>query len=94
MGRRRRKRGGETLTREILELGKSSQGGWSRKQLELLGVAWPAPRGWQRKVIGRRFKRSIVVKFLALQDEHLRPRPWQPPRRVLGWIYEKEGLRP
>lgn len=40
----------QELQEKILSL-KSSNGGWSKESLALLGVAWPPPKGWQRALI-------------------------------------------
>lgn len=49
----------EMVTHELLEAGKSPNGGWPKKQLALLGVPWPLKRGWKRRVIG---------KFISVHD--------------------------
>ncbi len=41
------------LTREILEQHKTVKGGWTRAQLQAIGVGWPPPRGWVQAAIGR-----------------------------------------
>ena len=44
---------GMKLTREIIEQHKTEKGGWTRAQLQAIGVGWPPPRGWVQAVIGR-----------------------------------------
>ena len=37
--------------REKLDALKSEKGGWTRANIESLGVTWPPQRGWQRRLI-------------------------------------------
>jgi len=39
------------ITLELLERLKSKRGGYTRNALQLLGVSWPPPRGWRRKLV-------------------------------------------
>ncbi len=57
------------LTREILEQGKSANGGWSKKQLQCFGVT--LKKGWMRKIIGKHFPALTIERFLSLKDRHL-----------------------
>ena len=63
------------LTNEIIEAGKSLNGGWSRAQFLCLGVAWPPRRGWKRVLIGRKFHEVVIDTFLSLRDVHLTETP-------------------
>ena len=60
-----------TLTAEMVHAGKSRQGGWSREQLELLGVDWPPVEGWIGRACSRRWPGTTVATFLRLKDKHL-----------------------
>lgn len=60
-----------TVTREFLESGKSLNGGWSREQLELIGVPWPPVSGWRREAIGRELGEEDAGRFIALRNAHL-----------------------
>jgi hypothetical protein len=73
------------VTAELIEAGCSRHGGWTRRQLGLLGVPWPPQHGWKQAAIGRRICASDANYFLALKDGHLRksepgrqPQPQQP----------------
>lgn len=55
------------LTREILIAGKSDCGGWSKSQLELIGVKWPPTKGWMDQVIGKDFENSVLENFVKLK---------------------------
>lgn len=60
------------VTREFLNGGKSARGGWSRKQLALLGVPWPLVQGWKERVIGSLVTSDRAKKFVALRGGHLK----------------------
>lgn len=56
------------ITDELIEAGKSARGGWSREQLRLLGIPWPPPAGWKRKVLGARIRADSAEQFIRLRD--------------------------
>lgn len=41
------------ITDEFIEAIKSAKGGYTRKQLDALGVPWPPAKGWKASVIGK-----------------------------------------
>lgn len=51
-----------------LEDTKSSNGGWSKAQLALLGVPWPPVKGWKEQI---QPSQEILAQVLALRDAHL-----------------------
>lgn len=59
------------ITQELLAAGASEGGGFSRRQTELLGVAWPLPSGWKRSVIGRMISDEAAEEFVRLAGRHL-----------------------
>ena len=42
------------LTEAEIEAGRSPRGGWTRAQLAEWGVPWPPPKGWRRRLTGRK----------------------------------------
>jgi predicted GIY-YIG superfamily endonuclease len=54
------------ITKELLESGMSARGGWTREQLGLLGVPWPAPKGWKRAIIGQAIAPMHAQEFIAI----------------------------
>lgn len=58
---------------ELLQAGRSSNGGWNQAQFALLGVAWPPQKGWKLRLIGTPIEADQVELFLALKDSHLKP---------------------
>jgi hypothetical protein len=58
------------ITETILYNGMSRNGGWSLKQLKLLGVD-DLVKGWKRRIIGTHVSQSNIERFLALKDAHL-----------------------
>ena len=63
------------LTNEILEQGKSSNGAWSAKQLNLLGESYPLRQGWKSRILGQDVPVETIEEFLALKDAHLTELP-------------------
>ena len=57
----------QILTREMLNAGKSDAGGWSKKQLAIIGVAWPPPAGWQDRTIGKQIAVADYERFVAMR---------------------------
>ena len=55
------------LTRENIHDGASSECGWNKEQLSILGVKWPPKKGWLSKLIGRTISDADYAKFLALR---------------------------
>lgn len=62
------------LTIEVFKSGASVKGGYSYKQLTLLGVGCPLEKGWQYGIIGRDFPDETINQFIALKDGHLQKR--------------------
>jgi hypothetical protein len=58
------------LTDELLEVAKSSSGGYFKNQLEIIGVSWPPKKGWKKKVKNRTYSKEVIKKFI-LYDEGL-----------------------
>lgn len=59
------------LTVEILQKGKSSKGGFSLKQIKLLGYNF-FKADWQINSIGKDFKKEVIDEFIELKDKHLK----------------------
>ena len=61
------------LTEDILNKGKSKNGGYSKKQLELIGINWPPIKGWKKKCYSGNYFISSknILKFISLKDKHI-----------------------
>lgn len=55
------------VTEEILKQAISSRGGYSRKQLALIGVQWPPKSGWKRSVLGKDFPSEVLKQFIEIK---------------------------
>ena len=40
------------VTNDYLNKHKTSKGGWTSKQLRILGIGWPPVKKWKERVIG------------------------------------------
>lgn len=54
------------ITKNLLEITKTSAGGYNRKQLEILGITWPLKSGWKNELVGsfleiKDFKRYLLA---------------------------------
>jgi len=59
------------LTVEILQKAKSSKGGFSLKQIKLLGYNF-FKADWQINSIGKDFPPEVIDNFINLKDQHLK----------------------
>lgn len=59
------------LTKEIIEMAKSKNGGWSQSQLDIIGVYWQPLAGWQNEVIGKEYSPQDLRKFVELKNKHI-----------------------
>lgn len=62
------------LTEEHLQQARSINGGWSRKQVEVLGIGWPLEYGWKQDVLGQDFHPEDIADFISLKDAHIKPK--------------------
>lgn len=58
------------LTNDMIEAGRSRNGGWSTAQLRALGVNGFRPK-WKRNLIGSEVDKEAYERFLSLRDVHL-----------------------
>lgn len=56
------------ISEEFLSRISSRKDGWNRLQLELLGVAWPPPQGWKRRLLGQEISEETARRLEALRD--------------------------
>lgn len=59
------------FTKELLEKGKSSGGGWNNKQLSALGIT-DCSKGWKFRIIGKDIPEKNIALFLELKDAHFK----------------------
>ena len=59
------------IDRELIFRGVSRNGGWSREQLNALGVEWPPVRGWIERIEGTEIDNAHADLFIGLRDAHL-----------------------
>lgn len=52
------------LTKQMIEEGLSSKGGYNKKQLEILGVKWPPQKGWKSALVGTMISQKQYQDFL------------------------------
>ena len=52
------------LTKDIIKQAVSPKGGFTKKQLALVGIPWPPVKGWKKKVIGKDFPEETIKLFI------------------------------
>ncbi len=62
------------VTSQLIEEGKSKNGGWSTRQLKLIGVEWPPVKDWKARVIGQEISDEDAQAFVKLKDAHAKSR--------------------
>lgn len=53
------------VTREFLIQGRSGSGGWTRAQMESLGLPWPIRSGWMDAIAGAQISTEAAQLFLT-----------------------------
>ncbi|MDG1752587.1 MAG: hypothetical protein P8I03_13140 [Thalassotalea sp.] len=53
------------LSKELIEMGRTGNGGYTKKQLKVLGVDWPPAKGWLKAMIGTEIEQEKYDKFVA-----------------------------
>lgn len=56
------------LTKDMIEKGMSSRGGFNKNQLAAIGVEWPPQKGWKHLLIGKTITKDQYEKFLYLSN--------------------------
>ena len=51
------------ITNEWLDANKTIKGGWTREQVNVLGLSWPLRKNWKKGVIGNFILQSDRIKF-------------------------------
>ena len=58
------------ITEDFLVSGMTSGCGINKDQFKLLGLEYPAPKGWKQSLIGKRIPKETAEKFIALKGVH------------------------
>lgn len=56
------------LTKEMIEKGISSRGGYNKQQLAAIGVDWPPVKGWKMELIGTTVTKEQYEEFILLAN--------------------------
>jgi hypothetical protein len=59
------------ITQQFIEQCQSFKGGWSKRQLNLLGIEWPPAPGWRKFLTGKEIPPDVANQILLLKDAHL-----------------------
>ena len=58
------------ITEEFLVSGMTSGCGINKDQFQILGLEYPAPKGWKQSLIGKKISKETAQKFLELKGVH------------------------
>ncbi len=58
------------ITEDFLVSGMTSGCGINKDQFQLLGLEYPAPKGWKKSLIGKKISKETAQKFLELKGVH------------------------
>ena len=59
-----------TITKSLIHSVATLRGGWTREQLEILGVPWPPASGWMDRIIGKKhITAADLSKLTELSDK-------------------------
>ena len=59
------------LTRQFFLNNRTKNGGFTKKQLEVLGLEWPPKKGWQKAFIGKEIPNDIVTNFSIAKNTYM-----------------------
>lgn len=54
------------VTVDLIERGRSRQGGRTKEQLAILGVPWPPRRGWMGEACGKGLTSEQAIRFVEI----------------------------
>lgn len=52
------------LTKEFIQQHKTDYGGWTKAQIEALGLKWPPRHGWQERLVGKEISAEAAQRFI------------------------------
>ena len=80
------------LTPKILEEGKSDNGSWSIKQMNVLANYYGTTMresGWRKKILYKMFPEELIQEFLSLKNAHLNKPKYKKDRHIVNSTLEE-----
>lgn len=59
------------ITKSLIENAKTENGGWTKYQLNLIGVDWPPHKDWIKKVIGKKITKENSELFVKGKNKYI-----------------------
>lgn len=56
------------LNKELINAAKTERGGFTAKQLRILGIAWPPKKGWAKDLRGRCLDGGTYQRFVDAKN--------------------------
>lgn len=75
------------ITKEWIHAHKTPAGAWNRKQIEALGLTWPARKGWQKRLEGTEisFDKQIIFEIHSAERQRIIMESQIPSRQDSGF---------
>jgi hypothetical protein len=80
------------LTPKILSEGKSDNGSWSIKQMDVLANYYGTTMresGWRKKILYKMFPEELIQEFLSLKNAHLTKPRYKKDRHIVNPTLEE-----
>jgi hypothetical protein len=58
-----------TLTENLIRAMATNGCGFTREQMDILGVGWPPPKGWIKRLIGTAIPEDTYSRLLAMKGK-------------------------
>ena len=56
------------ITKDYLDRNKTTKGAYTRRQLSILGIAWPPIKGWKSLILGKVLTSDEANEFEAAKN--------------------------
>lgn len=80
------------LTRQMIKDAQMPNGGYSRSQLDAIGVEWPPAKGWIEEAIGKRITKKQFEEFNHIvysENKAIQPKNEEPQKRIVNKASDK-----
>jgi hypothetical protein len=80
------------LTRQMIKDAQMPNGGYSRSQLDAIGVEWPPAKGWIEESIGKRITKKQFDDFNHIvyrENTAIQPKNEEPQKRIVNKASDK-----
>lgn len=51
------------INNTFLDKNKTKNGGWTKRQFQIIGIEWPPKKNWKKQVIGQKISTIDAIEF-------------------------------